>query len=165
MICDKCGGSVGTSGKCYSCGYDNSQVDYTPVSVEKMRTRSAGRLKVFSVILMVVGGLLFWGSCVAMVKLFSPGIQVTDEVILMRVLLGMTAILSLGQMLLFFFIYRMKKWAAIAYFVSIGASAVMRMGRTLLSFDRTLIVKEAIGTLLGIALIVWVFKRDWEWFE
>ncbi len=147
MFCEKCDGKVNSNGKCSLCGYDNSIV-YNPENCEvKPKSIRSKRLTVF-MCLVIISNLFV--AAVMLLSLFRDS-GVTTGVTVISVI---TILLCVFEIILAFFILKLKAWALITYMI-IGVIAIIIR---LLRLDFYVAIVKAL-------LLYFIFDKDWEYFD
>ena len=146
MFCDKCGGNVNSNGKCSLCGYDNFSYTSEKYAVQPDSIRSV-RLTIFMCIVVVLDLIIAVGS---LMTLFSNHRISTSS----TVILVLTIILCVIEVIVAFFIFRLRAWARNTYIVLSVIAGIMKLIR----LDFFYIIFRAL-------LLYFIFKKDWDNFE
>ena len=147
MFCDKCGGKVNSNRKCSLCGYDNSIYNPENYAVKPKSIRSK-RLTVC--MCLVIMSNLFVANLMLMTLYTVNGMITTVQ----TVILVLTILLCVFEIILAFFILKLKAWALITYMV-IGVIAI---AIRLLRLDFDVAIAKAV-------LLYFIFDIDWEYFD
>ena len=146
MICEKCGGSLSVNKKCTLCGSDNSSVDYAPVENKKVGAYRSMRVTVFMWLSIALYAILI---CVCLFVVFSA-----ETTLPMKILSVFLSVFMAVEIVLCFFVLKMKKWALIAYIVLAVIDSVLQ-----------LFTLNFIPIIFRALLFYFIFRNDWEYFE
>ena len=145
MLCEKCGSVVQNSTKCYVCGFDNAKVDFSRVEVTSTTGLRSTRVTIFMSLVIVLDVIAAFIQLAALTTQASTGA---------KVLFGIGLILCVLEIILAFFVLKMKRWALNAY---ITLSVIGAIG-CLIRLDFFTIIFKSL-------LLYFIFRNDWEYFE
>jgi hypothetical protein len=144
VICEKCGGKVNDNGRCSLCGYDNSNVQLPKNYKVKPKLFRSTRVTVF---MYLVISFNFIALTILMLSLFR-NIELITGVIIISILLCVL------EIIVAFFILKLKKWALITYIILCIIDGIIKLLRL-----------DFIPIILKALLLYFIFKNDWEYFD
>lgn len=148
MTCDKCGCTLRVTNICPGCGHDNSGSDRSAVPEMSMRRLRSSRITIFIALIMLLGGLHIYKAVAELSEI--NGAASLPVLVAIWLFIALCA----AEMVLAFFIFRMKKWAVFTY---IGISAFAGVLQILSGDYGTAIFR--------LLLLYFIFSKDWEYFE
>jgi hypothetical protein len=147
VICEKCGGKVNNNGRCSLCGYDNSNVHIPENYEAKPKSFRSVRVTVFMYLVIALDAIV---ATILLFNLFRNSGLSTGDIAVSVV----SILLCVFEIIVAFFILRLKKWALITYiFLSVIGGIIQ-----LLRLDFISIIFKAL-------LLYFIFRNDWEYFE
>lgn len=147
MICEKCAGKVNVNGKCSICGYDNSNV-HNPDNYEiKAKSFRSTRVMIFMCLVIAVNSIL---AIVMLLSLFRSNGLTTGAIVVSVI----TILLCVFEIIIAFFILKLRKWALITYLVLSVIGGIIQLIR----FDIISIIFKAL-------ILYFIFRNDWEYFD
>jgi len=147
VICEKCAGKVDDNGRCSLCGYDNSNVQIPKNYEVKPKSFRSTRVTVFMCFVIALDLIL---ATILLLSLFRNNGLSTGAVALSIV----TILLCVLEIIVAFFILKLRKWALITYIILSVIGGIIQ----LLSLDFIPIIFKAL-------LLYFIFRNDWEYFE
>jgi len=147
VICEKCAGKGDDNGRCSLCGYDNSNVQIPKNYEVKPKSFRSTRVTVFMCFVIALDLIL---ATILLLSLFRNNELSTGAVALSIV----TILLCVLEIIVAFFILKLRKWALITYIILSVIGGIIQ----LLSLDFIPIIFKAL-------LLYFIFRNDWEYFE